>query len=117
MLFKARLRLKWLTRCEVFRPDTQIAVTSADKVADISMLLSSVLPASSGLCINEESQTAGRTFCVKSSLLPCLVHCQTKLRCCAALVQPKHFAFTLFSDRGAASPSPGVTLQCVKRKG
>lgn len=35
-------------------------------------------------------------------------------------VQPKHFClehFAFTSDRGAASPSTGVTLQCVKRKG
>lgn len=120
---KARLRLKLFPRSEVFRPNTQITVTWADEVADISMLLSSVLFASSRLCINEESQTAGRTFCVKSSLIPCLVHCQTKLRCCTALstasaLLPKALCIHAVSwQRSCESQDSWITLQCVRRKG
>lgn len=78
--FKARLRLKWFTRSEVFRPNTQIAVTWADKVADISILLSSVLLASSRLCINEQSQTAGRTLCeILTDTVPCALPDQTQM--------------------------------------
>lgn len=120
--FKARLRLKWFTRSEVFRPNTQITVTWAGKVADISIPLSSILLGSSRLCINEESQTAGRTLCeIHTDTMPCALPDQTQM-----LYSPEYSLSTsawstlhllCFLTEELQVPASWITFQCVKRKG